>query len=99
MAGKAERQERIRGILKPILIKNGFSDTLFFIGGYSEDAFCLEYEDGKWQTYTAYRGRKASLSVHKEERSAVKAFINMMCYEEEKAQRIYDEFVVAYDTD
>lgn len=88
----AEREGREFEILKDILNKSGIPDTWFFVGGYSEDAVCIEKADEGYTVYSAIRGQKKFLSVHMEVKEAVDAFLQKLVRDKAQAQEISEEF-------
>lgn len=83
--------------LKSILLKSGIGESWFFIGGFRDDAVCIEYIEPEWQVYTGFRGKRKDLSSYENFRDAVYVFIKTLCIDEEKSKKIYDEFMSIMD--
>ena len=46
------------------VLKAEFPQCEYAVGGYKEDAICLQQENGEWGVYNGYRNTHDNLSLH-----------------------------------
>lgn len=57
--------------LKELLNKGNIPNDAYSLeGGFPNEAYCLNEEDGKWQVYYSERGRKSNLKEYDMEEEA-----------------------------
>ncbi len=57
------------------VLKAEFPQCEYAVGGYKEDAICLQQENGEWGVYNGYRNTHDNLSLHA---NIVDACLDMM---------------------
>ncbi|NLK94016.1 MAG: hypothetical protein GX275_02330 [Clostridiales bacterium] len=57
--------------LKEILIRENIPNDAYSLeGGFPNEAYCLNIENGKWQVYYSERGQKSNLKEYYSEEEA-----------------------------
>ena len=87
-----EMENKCLSALKSTMSEYYYSPYQFCIGGYSEEAICLNVEDGEWCVSLYERGYKTVLSKHHNLLEACLDYISQNVPEKEERNLVKDSF-------
>ncbi len=90
--------ESIKTILETFIKKEELNGHLrYSIGGYCEDAYCLDFNDkGMWEVYSGERGNKYDLQTFTSPKDACVCFIKELCNTHDEEQEMTEKFLAIY---
>ncbi len=80
------------------ILSSEFPLGYYSIGGYGDEAVCIEQTDDGWKVYTGFRGQKDNVKIFSNIVEASLAMLDCLSDSDEKSRLLRDRFLNLIET-